>query len=218
MCLFSRSDGRVLPTIGFRGKLFLGFACITLLPLAVLSYYNRQLVAERVQEQVETTLYRELMQLQDRISTYVSDEEDFLHGVDDDFCEALAAEYGIDFSVYRHASIQASSRSELYRAALLDGRLNGEAFASTVLGGKSYVLAKEKIGSVEYVVGYAPLSIAGNIVGVLAIPTLNRQKEIESELAQRNAYRFWCLCHCLWDCLSWLVACLPCDLRNHCIN
>jgi two-component system, NtrC family, nitrogen regulation sensor histidine kinase NtrY len=185
-----KRDHSVLPTLGFKGKLFLGFACITLLPLAVLSYYNKQLVAERVQEQVEATLFRELSQLQDRISTYITDEEDFVFGVDDDFCEALASEYSIDFSVYRNASIQASSLSELYRAGLLDGRLNGEAFSSSVLGRKSYFLTKEKIGTVEYVVGYAPISIAGSIVGVLTIPTLNREKEIESELAKRNAYVF----------------------------
>jgi signal transduction histidine kinase len=185
-----KRDYTALPTLGFKGKLFLGFACITLLPLAVLSYYNKQLVAERVQEQVEATLYRELSQLQDRISTYITDKEDFVFGVDDDFCEALASEYSIDFSVYRNTSIQASSLSELYRAGLLDGRLNGEAFSSSVLGRKSNFLTKEKIGTVEYVVGYAPISIGGSIVGVLAIPTLNREKEIESELAKRNAYVF----------------------------
>jgi len=131
-----------------------------------------------------------LSQMQERIGTYISDEEDFVHGVDDDFCEALTAEYGIDFSVYRYAAIQASSRSELYRADLLDGRLKSEAFASVVLDGKNYTLLNEKIGSVNYVVGYAPLSLNGSIAGVLAIPTLNRQKEIESELAQRNVYVF----------------------------
>jgi signal transduction histidine kinase len=185
-----RRDHSVLPTLGFKGKLIFGFACITLLPLAVLSYYNKQLVAERVQEQIKTTLYHEMFQLQDRINTYITDEEDFVFGVDDDFCETLANEYSIDFSVYRNASIHASSLSELYRAGLLDGRLNGEAYASLVLERKSYFLTKEKVGSVEYVVGYAPISIAGSIVGVLAIPTLNREKEIESELAQRNVYVF----------------------------
>jgi signal transduction histidine kinase len=191
MCFYIRK--RILndiPTLGFRGKLLFGFACITLIPLVVLSYYNKQLVEERVQKQGEMELYGELVKLQDRISAYVSDEEDFVKGVDDDFCEALAAEYGVDFSIYRGASIQASSRSELYRASLLDGRLNGKVFVSTILDGRTHVLAKEKIGSVEYVVGYSPLSINGNVVGVLAIPTLNRQKEIEAELSQQNAYVF----------------------------
>ncbi|MCX6122013.1 MAG: ATP-binding protein [Ignavibacteriales bacterium] len=191
MCLCIRKSMlKDIPTLGFRGKLLLGFACITLVPLVVLSYYNKQLVAERVQKQGEVELYSDLAKLQDRISAYVSDEEDFVKGVDDDFCEALAAEYGVDFSVYRGASIQASSRSELYRASLLDGRLNGEVFASTILNGRTHVLAQEKIGSVEYVVGYTPLSIHGSIVGVLAIPTLNRQRKIEAELSQQNAYVF----------------------------
>lgn len=191
ICLFIRkSMQKDIQTLGFRGKLLLGFACITLVPLLILSYYNKQLVTERVQKQVEMELYSELVKLQDRISGYVSDEEDFVKGVDDDFCEALAVEYGVDFSIYRGASIQASSRSELYRASFLDGRLNGKVFASTILNGENYVLAMEKIGSVEYVIGYTPLSINGSVVGVLAIPTLNRQKEIEAELAQQNAYVF----------------------------
>ncbi len=179
-----------MPAFGFKGKLVFGFACITLIPLVILSYYNRQLVAERVQKQGEIELYSELAKLQDRISAYVTDEEDFIKGVDDDFCEALAAEYGIDFSIYRGATIQASSRSELYRASLLDGRLNGKVYASTILDGKKYILAKEKIGSVEYVVGYSALTINGRVVGVLAIPTLNRQREIEAELSQQNVYVF----------------------------
>ena len=188
-CLWIRKFRRnTLPSLGFRGKLLLGFACITLLPLVVLSYYNKQLVAERVQKQGEVELYTNLIKLQDRIGAYVSDEEDFVKGVDDDFCEALAAEYGVDFSVYRSDTIQASSRSELYRASLLDGRLNGEVFASTLLEGRPHVLAKENIGSVQYLVGYSPLSINGTVVGVLAIPTLNREKEIEAEVSQQNVY------------------------------
>jgi two-component system nitrogen regulation sensor histidine kinase NtrY len=177
-------------TIGFRGRLFAGFSCITLLPLVILGYYNRHLAAEKVNEQVQATLYHELDQLQDRIKSYVVDREDFIHGVDDDFCEALSAEYGIDFSVYRGSHLQASSRSELYRTSILNRRLNGEAYASVLLGGDHYFLTTEKIGSVDYVVGYSPISINGDVVGVLSIPTLNRQSEIEAELAQRNAYVF----------------------------
>ena len=188
-CIRKKTQHSML-TLGFRGKLLLGFACITLVPLIVLSYYNQQLVVERVQKQGELDLYNELAKLQNRISAYVTDEDDFVKGVGDDFCESLADEYGIDFSIYRGASIQASSRSELYRALLLDGRLNGNVFASIMLEGKTHVLAEEKIGSVEYVVGYAPLSINGRIVGILAIPTLNKQRDIEAEISQQNAYVF----------------------------
>ena len=191
LCLYVRKSARDgIPALGFRAKLVLGFACITLVPLVILSYYNQQLVIERVQKQGEMELYNELVMLQGRISAYVSDEEDFVKGIDDDFCEALAAEYGVDFSIYRGASIQASSRSELYRASLLDGRLNGRVFASIMFDRRAQILANEKIGSVEYVVGYSPILINGKIVGVLAIPTLNKQRDIEAELSQQNAYVF----------------------------
>jgi two-component system, NtrC family, nitrogen regulation sensor histidine kinase NtrY len=179
-----------LPALSFRAKLLIGFACITLVPLVVLSTYNRQLVTEQVQKRGEGELYNKLSILQERLSTYVSDEEDFVKGIDDDFCEALASEYGVDFSVYRNGSIQASSRSELYRASILDGRLNGTVFASIVYDGRRQVLANEKIGSVEYVVGYSPIIINGTMVGILAIPTLNRQKDIEAELSQQHATVF----------------------------
>ena len=185
-----RNQGGLWQKIGFRGKLFIGFACVALIPLIVLSYYNKQLAIEKVKEQIATSIYHQLDQLLDRINIYVSDQEDFARGVNDDFCEALASEYGIEFSIYRGVSILASSKSELYRATLLDGRLNGKAYASTVLNGMKYFLTTERIGSVEYVVGYAPIYINDQVVGVLAVPTLNRQKGIEAELAQRNAYVF----------------------------
>jgi two-component system, NtrC family, nitrogen regulation sensor histidine kinase NtrY len=179
-----------LPSLSFRAKLLIGFACITLVPLVVLSTYNRQLVTEQVQKRGEGELYSKLSILQERLSAYVSDEEDFVKGIDDDFCEVLASEYGIDFSVYRNGSIQASSRSELYRSSILDGRLNGTVFASIVYDGRRQVLTNEKIGSVEYVVGYSPVIINGTMVGILAIPTLNRQKDIEAELSQQHATVF----------------------------
>lgn len=187
---FIRREYRVQFSLGFKDKLFLGFIFIALLPLGILSYYNKRLVEERVQQEVNNTLYHELSRLQDRIATYVTDEEDFKLGVDDDFCEALATEYSVDFSVYSNSLIQASSQSELYRAGLMDTRLNGEAYSSIVLEGRNNFLTKENIGSVGYVVGYAPITIGGALTGILAIPTLNREKEFEAELAQRNAYVF----------------------------
>ncbi len=181
---------RKIPKLGFRGKLFLGFAGITLLPLIILSYYNKQIVVERVEQQIKSNLYRELKQLQDRIGIYIADEEDFKIGIDDDFCEALTAEYGMDFSVYRMNMLQASSRSELYRASIIDMRMKGDVYSAFFNDGKNFYATKEKIGLVEYYVGYAPIKFRNNILGIIAIPTLNRQKDIEAESAQRNAYVF----------------------------
>jgi nitrogen fixation/metabolism regulation signal transduction histidine kinase len=46
----------------------------------------------------------------------------------------------------------------------------------------------ERIGEVRYIVGYRPITVGGRTLGVLAVPALYRQREIDEELAQRNAF------------------------------
>ncbi|HVN49223.1 MAG TPA: ATP-binding protein, partial [Bacteroidota bacterium] len=175
---------------GFRERLFVAFLVVALLPLIIVGYYNRLFADEKVMIDLSQSVQRELNTLTVRIESYVADEQDFQQGVTDEFCDAIANEYGTDFSVYGTTALLASTQSELYRASILDSRLNCEAYANIVLEHKNYVLLKENVGSVEYLVGYAPININGHLVGVLAVPTLNRQHEIEHEFAQRNASIF----------------------------
>ncbi len=172
----------------FRSKLFLAFALISVIPLILLGYYNRQVVTERVEQNVEQDLANDLNLINRRILESVNDDDDFVNGVNDDYCESVASEYGADFSVFRRFSLLASSRPELYRASILDNRLSGEAFANTVLLRKDFFVSTEQVGTVTYAVGYKPLFVDGRLAGVLAIPALYRQKEIDEELAQRNAF------------------------------
>ncbi|HEX9829763.1 MAG TPA: ATP-binding protein, partial [Bacteroidota bacterium] len=174
--------------VGFRGRLFIAFSLLTVLSLVVIGYYNRELAAERLDSNINRRLAEDLNLLERRMLQAFLDEDDFLNGMTDDFCETVASEYGIDFSVYRSASLKASSRPELYHAAILDSRLTGRAYANTVLLGKNYFRDVEQIGEVEYAVGYKPLLLNDRIVGVIAVPALYRQREIDEELAYRNSY------------------------------
>jgi signal transduction histidine kinase len=182
--------GTVVRIGGFRERLFIAFLFVALLPLIIVGYYNRLFADEKVMNDLSQSVQRELNTLTVRIESYVADEQDFQQGVTDEFCEALTNEYGMDFSVYGTTTLLASTQSELYRASILDSRLNSDAYSGIVLQNKKFVLTKENVGSVEYLVGYAPIKINGHLVGVLAVPTLNRQREIEYEFAQRNAYIF----------------------------
>jgi two-component system, NtrC family, nitrogen regulation sensor histidine kinase NtrY len=175
---------------GFRERLFIAFLFVALLPLIIVGYYNRLFADEKVMNDLSQSVQRELNTLTVRIESYVADEQDFQQGVTDEFCEAMTNEYGMDFSVYGKTTLLASTQSELYRASILDSRLNSNAYSGIVLENKKYVLAKENVGNVQYLVGYAPIKINGHLVGVLAVPTLNRQREMEYEFAQRNAYIF----------------------------
>ncbi|MBI4429877.1 MAG: HAMP domain-containing protein [Ignavibacteriales bacterium] len=178
------------PTIGFREKLVSAFGVLGLIPLLMLGYYNKQVAEERADESVRKTLSSDLDLVEQRILNLVMDEEDFYRGVNNDFCEAIAPELGVDFAVFRWSSLQSSSKPELYQSAILDSRLPGSVFANVVLQQKNFYLETESVGQVQYAVGYKPLYMHERLLGVLSIPALYRQKEIDEELAQRNAFVF----------------------------
>lgn len=173
---------------GFREKLGFSFAVLSLLPLLLMAYYDRQLAVARLDENITRRLSQELDLIQQRFISAVLDEDDFNSGVTNDFCEAIASDYGIDFSVYESSELKASSRPELYRASILDCRLTGTAFGNAMTLGRGFYKSQERVGEINYFVGYRPIVIGGGIRGVLAVPALYRQQEIDEELAQRNAF------------------------------
>ena len=176
--------------IGFREKLVSAFGILGIIPLFLLGYYNREVASERLQENITRTLSSDLDLVGQRILGGVLDEEDFQRGVNSDFCEAIAAEIGVDFAVFRRSELLSSSRPELYQSKILDSRLPGRAFANVVLLEKALYVESETVGEVGYAVGYKPVFFEGKLAGVIAVPTLYRQREIEEELAQRNALVF----------------------------
>ena len=173
---------------GFRGKLLLAFLLIALIPLVIFGYYNREFAAERQAVSTANRLNVDLDLVQQRIISSISDEEDFQYGINSDYCETVASDYGIDFTVYRRSEMLASSRPELYQSGILDSRLPGTVFAQLLVAAKGYAQTNETIGDVAYAVGYKQLTLNGITLGVLSVPTLYRQREVESELAERNAF------------------------------
>jgi signal transduction histidine kinase len=176
------------PRFGFRSKLMIAFAILSVLPLILMAYYNRQLAIERLDENLTRRLSQDLDIVQLRFASAIVEEQDFSEGVNNDFCEVLASDLGIDFSVYAGSLLKASSRPELFKASILDNRLTGSAYVNSHMLGKGFYKTQERIGEVDYIVGYRPIIIGDSIRGVLAVPALYRQQEIDEELAQRNAF------------------------------
>jgi len=175
----------VLP---FRAKLLVSFLALGFLPLILLGYYNRIYTAERLDQDLRKSLVKELDLISQRILNTIADEDDFLQGVNNDFAEAVSSDLGVDFAVFRRSEIQASSRPELYEASILDPRLSGRVFSEIVLAGGQLLIESETVGSVQYAVGYKALYFQNQFMGILSVPATSRQREIEDELAGRNAY------------------------------
>jgi signal transduction histidine kinase len=174
--------------LGFRGKLALAFLLFTVVPLLVLGYYNREFTIERIEAGIARDLAESLTLIERRVGDFVDTEEDFVRGITNDFCDGIANEFGIDFSVFIDHELHSSSRPELYQTEILSPRLNGTAYAAVGLLGRTYYQDVERIGQVGYAVGYAPFRMGDRLLGILSVPTLYRQAELEEELAQRNAF------------------------------
>ncbi|MBI2620335.1 MAG: HAMP domain-containing protein [Ignavibacteriales bacterium] len=173
---------------GFRGKLIVAFLVVAIVPLVLLGYYNRKFAEEREELNIAKRLRQDLELVHQRIMNSLFDVEDFSNGITNDFCEAAAAEFGVDFTVFQRALVQSSSRYELYQSAILDSRLPGGVFARLVVAGQGYVQTRESIGDVTYAVGYKPIVFNDRTLGVVAVPALYRQSELEAEVAERNAF------------------------------
>ncbi len=69
--------------------------------------------------------------------------------------------------------------------------LSGPAYLNVVLRKKGFFQEQQSIGTLPYVVGYRPLLGAdSSVTGVVSVPTLYRENEIDEELSKRNAFLF----------------------------
>lgn len=179
---------RGMKAFGFRERLVVVLSAAVIIPIIILAYYNRTLAEEKAKENRTRELQRQLTLVGRHIDSALMSEEDFRKGMTDDFCSAVARDLGIEFTVFKGSELLSSSRRELYDAELLESRLAGTAFANTVVLGKEFYQEIERIGELEYAVGYRPVVFNGRVLGVISVSTLHRQQEIEAEIIERNAF------------------------------
>jgi signal transduction histidine kinase len=183
---FNRWKGiRFVP--GFREKILISFGFLVLAPIFLLAYYNQNISEERLQETISTTLRRNLELVEQEIVSATSVPGNSQPPMSNEFCESIAGKLGIDFSVFTNNNLQATSRPELYEAQILDDRLNSDAFQSLVIRNDQYYEAKEKVGDVEYTVGYKPIYLRKRLACILVLPALVEQSILLRELSERNA-------------------------------
>jgi signal transduction histidine kinase len=168
--------------------MFAVFVLLSTAPLLLLSIYNHQLSEERTQQEVGQTLMESGAILVQRMEELFQSDLDVEEGVSNDFCASLAADQGIEFSVYRGYHVAASSRPEIFESGILGDRLNADVFRRMTILGEKMVIERQSIGLVSYAVGYFEWRVNGQSAGIISIPTIFRQGQIEADLAERNAY------------------------------
>ena len=173
----------------FRDRLLIALLVTAIVPLTFVAFYARVYEGEQQMETLEQQLDEETQGVIYNITEHPEQGVSVPAFPDTPLkAEELASDIGTDFNIYTDNRLRVSSRPTLYDVGILDTRLSGNVYAKIVLGGKRFVIQTEKIGSVEYSVGYRPILDANqNIIGVVSVPTLFRSEESEEQAARRNA-------------------------------
>jgi signal transduction histidine kinase len=179
-------------SFAFRDKLLVALIVTALVPLACITLYGRYYARERLMDNTAKRLKEETSSVVLNVAEPQQgrqNEVDF--PITQSTAEQIAADLGTDFNLYVDGELKVSSQPELYEAGILDRRMSGSAYEHIVLGGKRFHLQTESIGAYQYAVGYRPVQDnAGAIIGVVSVPTVYRQDELEEENSRRNAFLF----------------------------
>lgn len=176
----------------FRDRLLGALVVTAVLPIVLVAFYGRDYATERFVEGLERQLKQETATVGAVIVQRAERREGDLHqAITVQTADQLAANIGADFNVYVQGQLFISSRPELFEAGILDRRLRGSAHAALHLNGERFYMETETIGLYRYVVGYRPLvGQDGTMLGVVSVPTLYRQDQIDAEVAESNGFLF----------------------------
>lgn len=175
----------------FRDRLLVALLIVSALPVIIISNYTRSFARERVEEYLAQRLSQETQMMEDKLTPVASRDSLIRHLASDASTEHLVSDMRSDFNIYVGNMLFVSSRPELYESGILDRRLSGTAYAEIFVVGKRFHFEMENIGLYRYAVGYKPIvDAAESIIGVIAVPTLYRQDQIDEDVARTNAFLF----------------------------
>jgi signal transduction histidine kinase len=150
----------------FRTRLLYAFLLVSIVPLALLALYNREVISERSERAVINELSKRSDYLENHVSSQLTKHKD--RQLVTAFRNA-GKELGISFAVYQNTDLMFSSREELYRTGLFNYKLNTEAhYSLNYLSYREY-LSKENIDNYNFdayyrkiLIGDVPLIIGVN--------------------------------------------------------
>lgn len=163
--LFLISTKLLIIKTSFRTKLLYAFLLVSIVPLALLAVYNREVVSERSSK----AIFNELSKRSDYLQSHVSSQ--MLKHKDRELITAFknaGKELDISFAVYQNTDLMYSSREELYRTGLFNFKLNPDAhFNLNYLSYREH-LSKEELDKYDFYAYYRKVSIGdlSLIIGV----------------------------------------------------
>ncbi|GAB4299813.1 MAG: hypothetical protein Kow0098_26610 [Ignavibacteriaceae bacterium] len=142
----------------FRSQLLLAFLLISVIPVAILAVYNRQVVSERSQ----SAIFNELSERSEYLENHIRVQKEKY--ADRDFnkvFENASRELAISFSVFRNTDLFYSSKAVYSSIGLLPSKLNPIAHYNLNYLSYREFLANEKIDNFSYSSLYKKVNFSG---------------------------------------------------------
>ena len=175
----------------FRDRLLAALLFTATIPVVVIALYARTFASDRLMENMADRLGHEIDAVEELYRFEVAQDTAAPKADVALVAQRLASRIKTDFNFYVGTTLRGSSRLELFESGILDRRLSGSAYENIYIRGTRFHLEKESIGLYQYAVGYRLVLDAGeSVAGVISVPTLYRQEEIDREVAQINAVLF----------------------------
>jgi len=182
------------PKSRFRDKVLTRFLIVGIASVGLTGVIGRQVVVEQNRQSVRDLLQRRLHLAEAQVTAEAGPGVPVAASIERARADHAAAQLAVDVHVFLGPRLVSTSRPQLVRQRLIDGRLPAEVYRALMVEGRRYAFTRERIGSFTYTTGYKAIGDEhGRTVGVVAVPTLPEQAAIEAEQARMIAYLFGAL-------------------------
>jgi signal transduction histidine kinase len=168
----------------FYRKLFIAFVAAAVLPVVALALVTRAYIATLMQADLEMEAARtaaSASRVVEDVGVLEMTGVSFPEVVDDDIVVWLSRVIAQDVNIFDASGLVASSERSLFAYGLLPRSTQGDVYREIMLDGRPSFVARESVGSTEYLVAAAPVRVQ-NRQAILTVPLTLRQQEIEAEI------------------------------------
>ncbi len=168
----------------FYRTLFLAFVAAVVVPVVALALVTRAYMATSLYADIEREAARTAVSASRVVEDFASIEArgaSNLPVLDDSLLVWLSRVIGEDINVFAGTGLLASSERNLFASGLLPTRTPGAVYRALALDGRSTYLARESVGTYEYLVASAPVRVEDR-PAIVSVPLTLRQRGIERQL------------------------------------
>jgi signal transduction histidine kinase len=168
----------------FYRTLFLAFVAAVVVPVVALAVVTRAYMATSLRGDIESEATRTAASASRVVEDFASIEARGATNVpvlDDSLLVWLSRVIGEDINVFAGTGLLASSERNLFASGLLPTRTPGDVYRALALDGRATHLAREAVGTYEYLVASAPVRVDDR-EAIVSVPLTLRQRGIERQL------------------------------------